>query len=272
MSISTRKTLMTGFSLLAVMICAAAVGAFLDPYPSQNLAAALAKPSISHWLGCDAYGVDLGHRLLVGAWQSLRVAAAVTLMTMAIGLVVGTAAALAPSPFRQLIGRVIEAFMAFPGLLLAILIAAVMPHSETTIVFALTITRWTTPARFCQSLISKATDEPFVEAARAAGASELRIVVTHLWPAIFGQLLVQASFFMGYVILAEAGLSFLGLGGSTGNSSWGRLIAEGRDYLVEAPHLSLIPGIAFMMAVLSFTLIAEGLRKKLDRDAAVSLY
>lgn len=266
------KSLGAGLALLVAITAAACAGAFLDPYPTHNLAMALAKPSASHWLGCDAYGVDLASRALVGAWQSLRVAAIVTMMTMVIGLLIGTSAALAPSPFRQLIGRVIEAFMAFPGLLLALLIAAVMPHSEATIVFALTITRWTTPARFCQSLITKAINEPYIEAARAAGASHARIIAKHLWPSMLGQLLVQASFFMGYVILAEAGLSFLGLGGTTGNSSWGKLIAEGRDYLIEAPHLSLVPGVAFMLAILSFTLIAEGLRKKLDHDQSVSLY
>ena len=258
--------------LLLVLACAALVGAFLDPHPNHDLSRSMAGPSFQHFLGCDPYGVDLGRRLLVGAWQSVRVALVVTALTISIGIMVGTTAAFASQRLSTVILRLIDMLMAFPGLLLAILLASIMPHNEATIIFALSVTRWTGSARFCHALVGSTMREAYIEAARANGASTLRLITRHIWPALTGQVLIQASLSMSAVILAEASLSFLGLGGSTNNSSWGKIIAEGREYLIEAPHLSLFPGIIFIASVLAFTLLAEGLRLRLDRGRIGRLY
>lgn len=268
----TNHALKSATVLLILLTCAVTSGVFLDAHPNHDLARSFKGPSLQHFFGCDAYGVDLSHRLLVGAWQSIRVALVVTALSISIGLMVGTTAAFARQTLSNAIMRFTDLFMAFPGFLLAILLASIMPHTESTIIFALTVTRWTGPARFCHALVASTMKEAYVEAARSGGCSTPRLITRHVWPALTGQLLIQASLSMSAVILAEASLSFLGLGGSTNNSSWGKLIAEGREYLIEAPHLSLFPGIIFIAAVLAFTLLAEGMRLRLDRRRIGRVY
>ncbi|MEW6057417.1 MAG: ABC transporter permease [Bdellovibrionota bacterium] len=242
-------------------------GALADSSLPHDLARAFHPPSLKNGLGYDAYGVSLGHRILTGAWHSLWVSALVTAITLFLGLVIGTAAALGPKAIQVVSRNLIDCFLGFPGLLLAILIASIMPHNNATLVFSIAATGWTGRARFCQALLGKLSHEPHIEAARAQGASLVRILSRHLWPLLAGQLLIQASLAMGQAILAEASLSFLGLGGNAGNESWGTLISEGRDHLIEAPHISLIPGVFFVIIVLAFTLTAEGLRKELDPNS-----
>lgn len=264
--------LKAGATLCGLVVIAAVAGLVTGADQQQDLALAFARPSSTHWLGCDAFGTDLGRRILAGSWHSLRVAAIVTAITMTLGLLIGTAAAIAPRPAALLLDRLIDCFLAFPGLLLAILIASIMPASDSTVIFALAATAWTARARFTRALMRKLIKLPYIEAARAGGASLSRIISRHAWPAMLGQLAVQAALSFGTVILAEASLSFIGLGGSSDNPSWGRLIAEGRDYLVEAPHLSVLPGLAFVLAVLAFNLLAEGLRNRLDQSFNKGLY
>jgi peptide/nickel transport system permease protein len=206
--------------------------------------------------------VDLGSRIAAGALQSLSMGAAITILTMTIGLFMGTLAAVAPTPVSRTVDQITDSFMAFPGLLFAILLAALMPHSRTSVIFALSITGWTSRARFCRALLIRALALPHIESAKALGCSPVRVVTHHLWPTLWGQLLAQTLLSMSYAIMAEASLSFLGLGGSTDNASWGKLIAEGREYLVEAPHLSVFPGLAFLGTVLALNLIAEKLRRR----------
>ncbi|MBI3558452.1 MAG: ABC transporter permease [Deltaproteobacteria bacterium] len=256
-----------GAALIGLLVLAAAAGSVVNaisPATAQNLPEALHGPSLTHWLGCDAFGADLALQLFSGARQSLFIAAVVTTLNMILGLIIGTAAALAPRMVATAFTRLIDCFMAFPGLLLAILLGSIMPRSEHSIILALCLTGWTSRARYVRALARGLAHEPFIEAATAGGASRLRIVRRHLWPMMTGQLLVQAAMSMGSVVIAESSLSFLGLGGSIGNPSWGHLIAEGREYLVEAPHLSIFPGLAFVYAVIAFNLLAEGLRQRLN--------
>lgn len=266
------KPLTLGAAILAPLLVASTAGIFVPPAPHHDLARALCPPSSEHWLGCDAYGIPLGMRILAGAWRSLRIATLVTAITMAIGLFVGTVAALAPRWIDGILLLLIDWFLAFPGLLLAILIASIMPHTEATIIFALAATAWAGRARFARVLVQDLARRPHVEAAKANGASGPRIVLRHIWPGLHGQMAIQAALSMGGVIMSEASLSFLGLGGTIDNPSWGRLIAEGRDFLIEAPHLSIIPGIIFVLAVLAFNLCAEGLRNRLDPASNVRVY
>lgn len=263
----TRKPnlpLQLGLAIFLLLLLAAAAGAIIGPSRAYDLASAFQGPSGAHWLGCDAFGSDLGRQLLAGSWHALWIGLVVTALNMFTGLVIGTVAGLAPYWLDEAIARVIDLTLAFPGLLLAIFLTAMMPRSEGTVIFALALTGWTTRARFCRSLVRQIASEPYVEAAIASGAGHARVVLRHIWPALGGQLLVQSALSLGYVILAEASLSFLGLGGATENPSWGRLIAEGREYMVEAPHLSIIPGLVFLTAVIACNLIAEGLRRRFN--------
>jgi len=238
----------------------------------QDLSQAFLPPSAAHWLGCDAYGADLGLRLVEGAWISVRTGIAVTLITLSVGLAVGTLSALSPPAARTTIRRVIDTFLAFPGLLLAILLASILPPSDATVIVALAVTGWAGHARFCEGLVLRTASLPFVEAATAGGATPARVITRHIWPAILGQLAVQGILSFAHVILGEASLSFLGLGGPVDSSSWGRLVAEGRDYLVEAPHLSLFPGLALVVALSALQLFASRLRKRLDPSIRQGVY
>jgi peptide/nickel transport system permease protein len=266
------RSIIVGSILLAILILAATIGVFLPEHPNTNLSQAMARPSLQHWLGCDAFGVDLSLRILAGAAQTLRIGVLVSTLTLIIGFTVGTFSTLAPPKIEALILRLIDSFMAFPGLLLAILVASIMPHSESTIIFALAVTGWTSRARFCRSFSKQVLKTPYIEAAKAGGAGTYRIIRYHIWPALSGQLLVQVALSMSSALIAEASLSFLGFGSGFDNPSWGKLIAEGREYLIEAPHLSLAPGAAFVLSVFAFNLISEGMRKKLDPSSRVGLY
>lgn len=216
-----------------------------------DLANAFAPASWEHWLGTDPYGSDLALRIAEGAWLSLSTAALVTALTLSAGLAVGSLSALAPPSAEAAVKRLIDGFLAFPGFLLAILLASIMPPSNATVVFALSVTGWAGHARLSNALVHKALAAPYIEAARAAGAPMPRILLRHVWPQLRGQLAIQALLSMAHVILGEASLSFLGLGGPADSPSLGRLIAEGRRYLVEAPQLSVAPGIA-LVATLAF--------------------
>lgn len=258
------KSLVFGIFIVSILLVFALYGTLMKPQIGNNLAFAFQAPSRTHLFGCDAFGNDLSVEVLLGAHQSLKVATEVTALNLIVGLLVGTAMAIARPPVTFVLSSIVDIFLSFPGLLLAILLASIMPHSEKTVVFALVVTGWTGRARFCRALAQDLLRSPFIEAAFATGASSSRIILKHLWPSMTGHLTVQCALSMGSVILGEASLSFLGLGGSSSNSSWGRLIADGREYLVEAPHLSLIPGAIFVLTVFGFNILAEGLRQRLD--------
>jgi len=252
------------FFALTILICAAAVGFWLTTHQPEitavDISAAFCKPSKIHIMGCDAYGNDLMTRILMGAWRSLTIALVTVTATAIIGVLSGTALVLAPR-FLGLIGlRFIDCFLAFPGLLLAILMASLMRASSSTVMISLIVMGWASQARLVRALMLQTMPMPFVESSRAAGAGTWRILVKDIYPALWGQLKIQWVFSISAVIMGEAGLSFLGLGGPLGEPSWGALIAEGRSYLVEAPHLSLFPGIALFLTVLTFQFLAQSLK------------
>lgn len=257
-------SLTTGSALIGLLVIAGAAGSFLPADMPPALSRALEPPSKNHWLGCDALGWDVMGQILKGAFQSLKIGLTVTTLNLFTGLIFGSLAAIAPAWLEATLMRIVDSVMAFPGLLLAIFLASIMPHSASTIVIALALTGWTGRSRFCYGLARQILKEPYIDAAVANGASMPRIILMHVWPSMGAQLGTQAALSMGYVILAEASLSFLGLGGEVDNPSWGRMIADGREYLIEAPHLSIAPGVAFVSTVLAFNLVAEGLRQRLN--------
>ncbi len=226
-----------------------------------DLSHAFAPVSAHHLLGTDPYGNDLALRILEGAAISISTAAAVTVITLSAGFMIGSASALAPSLIEAVFKRGIDAFLAFPGFFLAILLASIMPPSTATVIFALSITGWASSARLCNALVHKVLVAPFIESARASGAPMSRILLRHVWPQLRAQIGVQAILSMAHVILGEASLSFLGLGGPVDSPSWGRLIAEGRQYLIEAPRLSIAPGLALVLTLVSFSVLGLRIHK-----------
>jgi peptide/nickel transport system permease protein len=251
--------------LLALAAAALAVPplARLDPYATA-LDARLAPPRAAHLLGQDALGRDVLARVLVGARISLGVGTAAVLVSLVLGVLVGALAGFRGGWLDEVVGRMIDVLLAFPGLLLAVALAAVLGPSVRNVVLALAALGWTGYARLARAEVAALRQREFVEGARALGAGPVRIVVRHLLPLAAPALLVQASFGMTGAILAEASLSFLGLGAPPPLPSWGAMIDEGRPFLLVAPHLTVFPGVALAATVLALQALGDGLRDALD--------
>jgi peptide/nickel transport system permease protein len=255
-----------GAAAILALALAAAAAPWLaphDPY-APVLDERLRPPEPGHLLGRDTLGRDVLSRMLHGARISLGVGVATLLASLGAGVVVGAAAGYRGGWLDEGVTRVIDVLLAFPGLLLAIALAAVLGPSLGNVVLALSVLGWTGYARLARAEVAALRRHEFVLAAEALGAGPGRIVVRHLLPVAAPALLVQATFGMAGAIVAEASLSFLGLGAPAPLPSWGAMIAEGRSVLLVAPHLTLAPGIAIALTVLALQLAGDGLRDVLD--------
>jgi peptide/nickel transport system permease protein len=187
-----------------------------------------------------------------------------TLVSCVVGVIVGSLMAIAGGKIEALLLRCLDVLLAFPGILLAIYLAAVLPPSPLTVLVALSITGWVGFARVARTSVKAQLSRDHVVAARALGASPLRVLVKHVWPEAMTPVIVQASFGLSTAILAEASLSFLGLGVPPGTPSWGALLDEGVAYLFIAPHLAIAPGLCIAAVVLAFNVLGDALRDALD--------
>ena len=255
-----------GTFIVIVAIVAAAVGPILYPYdPSaQELARRLEAPSLAHPLGLDELGRDILARLLQGARISLLVGIAVVSVSSTVGMFFGSLAGYFGGAVDDVISRVIDVLMAFPGILLAIALVAVLGPSLANVVLALSIIGWVGYARLVRGQALRAREFEFVQAARACGASAGRIVIRHILPAAIPAVVVQGTLGMAGAIIAEAALSFLGLGVQPPTPSWGTMLDAGRSHLFDAPHLTIFPGLAIAMLVLGFNFLGDGLRDRVD--------
>jgi len=255
--------------ILAVLLAFAAVlGPFLAPHDPDglDLKNALEGPGARHWFGCDELGRDLFSRLLVGARASALVGLVVILISVTVGTTIGLVAGYAGGAVDQVVMRVVDVLLAFPGILLAIAVTGILGPSLGNVIFALSILGWTGFARLVRGQVLTLRDRDFVVAARSYGAPARRILWRHILPNVLAPVLVQATFGMAGVILAEASLSFLGLGPQD-VPTWGAMLSGGVDYLLFAPHLSLVPGVAIMLTVLAFNFLGDSLRDRLDPRA-----
>ena len=226
-----------------------------------------AAPSAAHWLGTDATGRDVFSRVIYGARISLRVGLIVVAVSALIGTFVGAVAGYYGGWVDRVVsGYVFNVFLAFPGLLLAIAMVAFLGAGLNKLIFALCVIGWVGYARLIRGQVLKVREYDFVQAARALGASDFRILFRHILPNAIQPLIVQASLGMAGAVLAEATLSFLGLGVPPPAPSWGVMLEEARDLstLQAAPHALLVPGIAIALSVLAFNFIGDGLRAYLD--------
>ncbi len=265
----TRRFSLSGL-VGAGIILAVALAALLAPWlsptrPGQiDLADAWRSASAGHPLGTGDNGVDVLTQLLFGARVSLAVGVTAVLLSGTVGTLLGTAVGYAGGFADELTMRVIDVLLAFPGLLLAIFITALLGPSLLGLIFALCATSWVSYARLARAQARVLRERDFVTAARALGASPQRILLRHLLPNLLAPILVQATFGLPGTILAEAALSFLGLGVPAGVPSWGALVDQGTPRLLDAPHVALYPGAAIALTVLGFNLVAEALRDRLD--------
>jgi peptide/nickel transport system permease protein len=255
-----------GTFIVIVAIVAAVLGPLLYPYDpaAQELARRLEAPSLAHPLGLDELGRDILARLLQGARISLLVGIAVVSVSSTVGMFFGSLAGYFGGAVDDVISRVIDVLMAFPGILLAIALVAVLGPSLVNVVLALSIIGWVGYARLVRGQALRAREFEFVQAARASGASAGRIVIRHILPTAIPAVVVQATLGMAGAIIAEAALSFLGLGVQPPTPSWGTMLDAGRAHLFDAPHLTIFPGLAIAMLVLGFNFLGDGLRDRVD--------
>ncbi|MFQ5881643.1 MAG: ABC transporter permease [Candidatus Methylomirabilales bacterium] len=256
----------TGIVLVAAVMVAALLAPVLAPRSptEQVLADGLKGPSFAHPFGQDRLGRDLLSRTLHGARISFWVATVAVSISLGIGLFVGAAAGYLGGMVDELLMRLVDILQAFPGILLAIAFAAIMGPSITNVVVALSLIGWVGYARLTRGQILVVREMEFVAAARALGGSGMRLILRHLLPNILGPILVEASFGFASVIVAEASLSFLGLGAQPPTPSWGAMLNEARQYLLVAPHMTFFPGLAIVVAVMGFNFLGDGLRDLLD--------
>jgi peptide/nickel transport system permease protein len=258
-----------GTLIVVLTVLAATLGPVLTPYdPSaQTLAERLGPPSAAHPLGLDELGRDILSRLLSGARISLLVGLAVVSVSSLIGMTLGSIAGYFGGGIDDLISRLIDILMAFPGILLAIALVAVLGPSLTNVVLALSVIGWVGYARLVRGQALRAREFEYVQAARALGAGPARIVARHVLPTAFPAVIVQATLGMAGAIIAEASLSFLGLGVQPPTPSWGTMLDAGRSHLFDAPHLTIFPGLAIATLVLGFNFLGDGLRDRIDPKA-----
>jgi len=255
-----------GAAIVFITVLAALIGPSLAPFdPSaQLLAQRLDGPSGTHWFGLDELGRDIFARVLAGARISLLVGVVVVSISSSVGTLLGSIAGYFGGRIDEAISRVIDILLAFPGLLLAIALVAVLGPSLANVVFALSLIGWVGYARLVRGQVLRAREFEFVQAARALGATTPRILAQHIIPTALPAVTVQATLGMGGAILAEAALSFLGLGVQPPTPSWGTMLNGGRTPLLDAPHLTIFPGLAIAALVLGFNFLGDGLRDALD--------
>jgi len=257
--------------LAFLVVAGAAAFAVAGPWiiPSdpnaQQLALRLAGPSWSHPFGLDELGRDILARLAVGARVSLLVGLVVVSVSATVGVLVGAVAGYRGGLVDDALGRMMDVLLAFPGMLLAIALVAVLGPSIGHVVLALGVIGWVGYARLVRGQVLKIREFDYVQAARALGAPSLRILVRHVLPATLAVVTVQATLGMAGAVLAEASLSFLGLGVQPPTPSWGAMLDAGRSHLRDAPHLAIAPGAAIAFMVLSFNLAGDALRDKIDQ-------
>jgi peptide/nickel transport system permease protein len=267
-----RWFLLIPLAIISVMIITAVLAEFLTPYSSTEISLAnrLRPPfweqggSLSHPLGTDPMGRDLLTRMIYGARVSLVVAALALLVGGGMGAALGLMAGYYGGRLDALVMRVADTTMAFPIILFAILFVVVLGGSMVTTVFAVALVLWARYARVIRGEVLSLRERDFVAQARVAGCSSSRIMLIHLFPNILNTLVVLLSLQVGWVIIVEASLSFLGAGIPPPTPTWGSMIAEGRDYIATAWWVSFFPGLAILATVLSFNLFGDWLRDALD--------
>ena len=258
--------LRTGGAIVLLAAVAALVGPLVTPFdPSaQDLALRLAGPSATHPFGLDELGRDILARVLAGARISFLVGLTVVSVSASVGTLLGAVAGYFGGVTDDVISRVIDVLLAFPGLLLAIALVAVLGPSLGNVLFALTIIGWVGYARLVRGQVLRARELEYVQAARAAGARIPRILWRHVVPTAIPAVVVQATLGMAGAIIGEAALSFLGLGVQPPTPSWGTMLNGGRAHLLDAPHLTIFPGLAIALLVLGFNFLGDGLRDATD--------
>jgi peptide/nickel transport system permease protein len=264
---------MKKFALLILLfwVVAVVVGRVFGLHGNHiDLNTILATPSLQHWFGADDLGRDILARILRGVEVSFFVAILVTLMTMTIGIFVGLLAGFYGGKIDEILMKITDIFLAFPGILLAIAFAAVLGPGVANLVIALCITGWVSYARLTRGQTLSLRNRQHVQAAESLGARPARIMIKHIFPLLGSILIVEATYSLASVMIAEASLSFLGLGIQAPNASWGAMLRDGVRYMLVAPHYVLIVGLSLMSLILAINLGGDYLRDKMDVNSSTN--
>jgi peptide/nickel transport system permease protein len=256
-----------GMALVVVFVVFALFAPWIAPQSPSNvdLPSRLQPPSTAHWFGTDELGRDIFSRIIYGARISMMVGGSVVVGSLFLGLLLGSIAGYYGGWADKFFSVILmNAFLSFPGILLAIAFVAFLGPGIFNLILALCIGGWVGYARLVRAQVLVVKEKEFVEAARALGASDWRIVTRHILPNIIQPVIVQSAIGMAGAVLAEATMSFLGLGVPPPTASWGVMLNDGRAHLFDAPHLVLFPALAVMLAVLSFNFIGDALRDFMD--------
>ena len=261
------RSAMIGLVIIILLIIPTIFAAAIHPYEiaiKQDLTNRLLTPSSEHWFGTDSYGRDLLARCLHGARISLGIGLAGTLGSLLLGIVFGSAAAFFGGKYDNIIMRSMDVFNSIPSVLLALSIVAALGSSILNLIIAITLTRMASFVRIVRSSVLPIVDQEYIEAARAGGTSDIRIISRHILPNAVGPVMVQTTMSISMIILQVSSLSFLGLGVSAPTPEWGAIISEAREFLRLAPYMMFFPGILIILTALSFNLVGDGLRDSLD--------
>ncbi|MDP9095385.1 MAG: ABC transporter permease [Pseudomonadota bacterium] len=262
-----RAKSLVGLAILSIVLLVAVVAPLLIPQDlatQMHMALRLRPPSAAHWLGTDQLGRDLLYRVLLGARTSLTIAVSAVLMSVALGLPLGIVSGYVGGWLDGVLMRFVDAMLSFPALLLALTISAMLGPSVPNTIIAIGVAFTPFLARIIRGEALRVAQMPYVEAARSAGATDTAMIVRQVLPNVLPLVIVQATISLAFAILAEAGLSFLGLGTQPPQSSWGLMIQASRDYLDVAPWTALVPGIAVALTVLALNMFGDVVRDVLD--------
>jgi ABC-type dipeptide/oligopeptide/nickel transport system permease subunit len=260
------KLAVVGLAIIVVLVAAAILAplvTFTDP-GKINASISRQPPSARHWFGTDLLGRDLYSRVVYGARVSLRVGIIAVVIALAVGLVAGALAGYYGGLVDTLVMRVTDIFLAFPYLIAAIAIISVVGRSETAVILVIGLLGWMPIARLFRSSILSIKQTEYIEAARALGAGDIRIITRHILPNAIQPVIVFATIFVGTAVLSEAALSFLGVGITEPKPAWGLMVAQGRNFIFTSPHMLFFPGGAIFLMVTAFVFVGDGLRDALD--------
>lgn len=259
---------MLGLAILIVMIVLAVMADFIADYDTavigMNMRERLQTPSAAHWFGTDGYGRDVFARIIHGSRLSLSLSIFAMAAAVAIGSIIGAVAGYYGGRVDNLLMRFMDVLLAIPPMLMSISIVAALGHSMINLMIALSLAYIPVFARVIRSSILSVKGQEFIEAAKACGTSDARIIARHIIPNAIGPIIVQATLAMGSTILIISSLSFMGMGIQPPQPEWGTMLYEGRDLIRTSPYLVIFPGIAIALAVLSLNLLGDGLRDALD--------
>jgi peptide/nickel transport system permease protein len=260
---------MLGLALVTGIVLLALLGPWIVPYPDDvagavNIAGKLRPPSAAHWFGTDEVGNDIFTRVIIGARLSLLVGIGITVAAASIGVPLGILAGTAGGLVREVVMRLTDLFLSVPGLVLAIALVAALGPGIVDAMVALVLVWWPGYVRLAEAKALSLREEPFIEAARVAGASRLRILWRHVLPNSLSPIIVKMSMDVGQAILAVASLGFLGLGAKPPTPEWGAMISIARGYLPDWWWYAICPGAFIYASVLGFNLLGDGLRDILD--------